>query len=68
MTPDLCPYCSKPLRVGVQQAGKRICSLCGGNIKKNHKYRIGSDGRLVHKSCSNPTGHKENNKAKGMFD
>lgn len=68
MTPDLCPFCGKPLRVGVQQAGKRVCSLCGGSIKKNHKYRIGSDGRLQHKNCKNPTGQIENNNMKGMFE
>ena len=68
MTPDLCPFCGKPLHVGVQQAGKRICSLCGGKIKKPHKYRIGSDGRLQHRDCHNPTGQIENNKTKGMFE
>jgi hypothetical protein len=68
MNPDICPYCSKPLHVGVQQAGKRICSLCGGRIKKTHKWQIGSDGRLEHKSCKNPTGKIETHNAKGMFD
>jgi hypothetical protein len=68
MTPDICPYCQKSLHVGIQPAGRRICSLCGGKIGKRHKYRIGSDGRLVHKSCTNPTGQIETNNAKGMFD
>lgn len=67
MTPDICPYCQKTLSVGVQQAGKRICSLCGGKIKSVHKWRIGSDGRLQHKSCKNPTGHVETNQPKGLF-
>jgi hypothetical protein len=68
MTPDLCPYCQKPLRVGIQQAGRRICSLCNGKIGKRHKWRIGSDGRLEHKSCKNPTGQLETDKPKGMFE
>jgi hypothetical protein len=67
MTPDLCPFCGKPMRVGIYRAGKRICSLCGGNIKKTHKWQIGSDGRLEHKSCKNPTGLTENNEPKGLF-
>jgi hypothetical protein len=68
MTPDLCPFCSRPLHVGIQPAGKRYCSLCGGKIKKRHKYRIGSDGRLIHKSCDNPTGQVETNQEKRMFE
>lgn len=67
MTPDLCLYCSKTLRVGIQQAGKRLCSLCGGKIGKRHKYRIGSDGRLVHRDCNCPTGKIDTKKSEGLF-
>jgi hypothetical protein len=67
MTPDLCPYCQRPLRVGTQEAGRRICSLCGGRIGKRHKYRIGSDGRLIHRDCKNPTGNTDTKESKGLF-
>ena len=68
MTPDLCPLCGKQLLNGYQEAGKRICSLCHGRIKKNHRWRIGNNGLLEHRDCHNPTGQVDANNAKGMFD
>jgi hypothetical protein len=67
MTPDICPFCSRPMHVGVQQAGRRICSLCGLGVKKNHKWQIGSDGRIRHKDCKNPTGNINTRESKGLF-
>ena len=69
MNPELCPLCSKPLLNphGIQQAGRRICSLCGGKIRKTHKWTIGSTGLLEHRDCANPTGSKNTEKAEGLF-
>jgi hypothetical protein len=67
--PSVCPVC-KNLYVAMpsQPSRTRICSLCGGKIKKRHKYQIGSDGRLQHRDCKNPTGQPEINKPKEMFE
>ena len=69
ITPDVCPLCSKPLLNphGIQQAGKRICCLCGGKIKKIHRWRIGSTGVLEHRDCRNPTASKPSQESKGLF-
>ena len=61
------PYCSRPMHVGVQPAGKRICSSCGLGIRKRHKWTIGSDGRLRHRDCHNPTGKIKSDNSKGLF-
>ncbi len=70
MVPNTCPLCGKILLNprGIQQAGRRICSLCGDRIKKNHKYHIGSDGRLEHRNCKNPSGKVDTETTKGFFD
>jgi hypothetical protein len=49
----LCPLCHRPIVRGP----KRICSLCGKPIRQRDKWRIGPDGRLQHKDCSNPENH-----------
>jgi hypothetical protein len=67
MNSDTCPLCNRSLRVGIQQAGRRICSVCGNGIKKNHRYRIGSNGLLQHRDCKHPTGCKIESE-KGMFE
>jgi hypothetical protein len=69
MTPEMCPLCKRLMDLrSLQPAGKRICSLCYGRIKKNHRWHIGSTGLLEHRDCKNPTGQIETNNAKGMFD
>jgi hypothetical protein len=67
MTPDICPYCQQSLHVGIQQAGKRVCSLCGLSVRKRHKWHIGSDGRIRHRDCKNPTGNTDTKESKGLF-
>lgn len=67
MTPDLCPFCSRPLHVGVQPSNRRICSLCGLGIRKKHKWMIGSDARIRHKDCKNPTGNTDTKESRGLF-
>ena len=67
MTPDVCPYCQKTLSVGIQPAGRRICSVCSQSVRKHHKWQIGSDGRIRHKDCHNPTGNLDTKEAKGLF-
>ncbi len=69
MIPDTCPLCGKMLLNprGVQRAGKRICSLCGGKIKKNHRWQIGSTGLLEHRDCTNPTQSQSKDESKGLF-
>jgi hypothetical protein len=69
MTPDTCPLCGKQLLNpnGLQQANKRICSLCHGRIKKTHRWHIGSTGLLEHRDCMNPTGKTNTEYAKGLF-
>jgi hypothetical protein len=67
--PSVCPVC-KNLYVAMpsQPSRTRICSLCGGRIKKRHRWQIGNTGLLQHKDCKNPTGQPETNKTKGIFE
>ena len=44
----------KSLYVGIQQAGKRVCSLCGLSVRKRHKWMIG-------------VGNKGDNRIKGIM-
>ena len=69
MNTDTCPLCGKQLLNpnGLQQANKRICSLCGLSIRRNHKWTIGSDAKIRHRDCSNPTGKTNTEESKGIF-
>jgi hypothetical protein len=46
-----CPTCGKPWNACVP---RRICSLCGEQITRSHKWMIGDDGRIRHRNCKDP--------------
>lgn len=67
--PSICPTCGNLYAMRpIQPLGKRVCSLCGGRIKKRHRWEFGPDSRARHRDCKNPTGIPETDKPKEMFE
>jgi hypothetical protein len=58
MSDDRCPTCGRPYG----PPPKRICTVCGKQITKSHKWQI-VDGRIQHRFCNNPMGYTDKESA-----
>lgn len=46
-----CPACGQR----IVQPAKRMCADCGKSIARHDKYFFGTDGRIRHRVCEEPT-------------
>lgn len=52
---ECCPTCKRPFG----KKPNRICSKCGGQILKGHKYFFNDENKVQHRNCKDPESYKE---------